>query len=943
MVYVYNRIFKQTAKCAPDGRPLSPIELYEGRIRKDVQHLFEDTRVFGCGAVALQRTDKQVSKAERCIHLGQSQDNPKAYLLMSLERRRFFTCRDVVTDEAMPMKTAFKISRDIPTRYEDGDPGESDEEAFVKGVQPDPLDYENFDVPKEEQEAVHDFSEEPLPASSDFVPNGPGSQTEPEEPESHQIEPAESELEQTEPTVPAAGESATSSAPTVEKATNRRLSFSAADTPAFKLREIFEPPKQPLAVVQEDAERTKLGTGDDPTHLEARSSPAKFTVGATYNTDYGEPATIVENNQDGDVQVVFPSDGKQYSVDKSHIQDLIANKHEALSAEARETPSVASVLRDPLDWIPMTYDGLLVPSSEFALAVDVDYDTDFSSPCRVPVLAQQHGGLSHRTDYHVAMLSTQDLVGKVLADSIDLPKYHFGVKDHPLGPLCQIAMNTEFGTLCKKNVFGEGREPRDTDVGTMFILKAKSDAQGLLAKIKARLTVLGNQEKQELLSYSPVMLLTTIRLMISMHCADLDVHFHTIDIVAAFVSAKATREIWVRLPKGFVPPGRKPGQAYRLNYNLYGTVDAPRAFYIDYFNWHVNIGFKAIHEDRCFLSIHRDGEFIQFGTHVDDSIVARKGDKLWAWYLKELGSKYEFKEDTLKFALGMRFERCPKTGAVTIDQDAQIDKMVRAFNLGGKTRKASTPVASDCGKIRPCKADLPTTDEGKRKARLIPFEQGMGHCGFLQQTSYHEITYALKVDSTFLKEWGPRMWEWLKHIMLYLKSKRNRKFIIRGGTREQQVLSAYSDTDHISDVDTRRSISAYYVLCGRDIIAWRASFQTVVSHSSAESELISMDLAARRTQALRWLYEKIGGLVDAPTMLHVDCNAAITMAENPVQNHRNCHIHARYFYVRDLIQDSVITIEKIDSALQLADLLCTFKSVDNFNRLMAIAKPQQPE
>ena len=164
--------------------------------------------------------------------------------------------------------------------------------------------------------------------------------------------------------------------------------------------------------------------------------------------------------------------------------------------------------------------------------------------------------------------------------------------------------------------------------------------------------------------------------------------------------------------------------------------------------------------------------------------------------------------------------------------------------------------------------------------------------------------------------------------------------MLRGGTPQQQILSAYSDTDHISDVDTRRSISAYYVLCGRDVIAWRASFQTVVSHSSAESELISMDLAVRRVQALRWLFEKIGGLVQAPTTLFVDCNAAITMAENPVQNHRNCHIHARYFYVRDLIQDCIIQLEKIDTSLQLADLLCTFKSVDNFNRLMAIAKPQ---
>jgi hypothetical protein len=230
--------------------------------------------------------------------------------------------------------------------------------------------------------------------------------------------------------------------------------------------------------------------------------------------------------------------------------------------------------------------------------------------------------------------------------------------------------------------------------------------------------------------------------------------------------------------------------------------------------------------------------------------------------------------------------------------------------------------------------------EGIEKARLIPFQQAVGHLGYLQQTTHHEITYAVKVASRFLGGWGKRHWEWLKHVMTYLKSKRHRKFILRGGTRQQQQLRAYSDTDHITDVDTRRSISAYYILCGNDVVAWRASFQTMVSHSSCESELVSMDLTVRRVQALRWLFENIGGLVDEATEVAIDCSSAITMAENPIQNHRNCHIHARYFYVRDLIKEAVVVLTKVDTTEQLADLLCTFKTVANFNTLMAIAKPQ---
>ena len=103
---------------------------------------------------------------------------------------------------------------------------------------------------------------------------------------------------------------------------------------------------------------------------------------------------------------------------------------------------------------------------------------------------------------------------------------------------------------------------------------------------------------------------------------------------------------------------------------------------------------------------------------------------------------------------------------------------------------------------------------------------------------------------------------------------------------------------------------------------------------------MALDLTARRVQAMRWRLVQLGGAVAGPTSISVDCSSAITMSENPIQSHRNCHIHARFFYVRDLIKDNVVVLAKIDTALQLADLLCTYKSVANFVALMKIAKPQ---
>ena len=119
------------------------------------------------------------------------------------------------------------------------------------------------------------------------------------------------------------------------------------------------------------------------------------------------------------------------------------------------------------------------------------------------------------------------------------------------------------------------------------------------------------------------------------------------------------------------------------------------------------------------------------------------------------------------------------------------------------------------------------------------------------------------------------------------------------------------------------------------------SFQSMVSHSSTESELMAIDLCARRVQATRWLLESMGGKVSSPTPILIYCSSAITLAENPIQNHRNCHIHCRYFYVRDLVDNQVVKLEKVDTTEQLADILVTFKTVANFANLMAKLKPQE--
>ena len=71
-----------------------------------------------------------------------------------------------------------------------------------------------------------------------------------------------------------------------------------------------------------------------------------------------------------------------------------------------------------------------------------------------------------------------------------------------------------------------------------------------------------------------------------------------------------------------------------------------------------------------------------------------------------------------------------------------------------------------------------------------------------------------------------------------------------------------------------------------------------------------------------------------PTRLLVDSTAAIAIASKPGLNSKTKHIALRYHFIRQLIADGVIAVEKVSTLDNVADILT--KAVDRvtFERLV---------
>ena len=144
----------------------------------------------------------------------------------------------------------------------------------------------------------------------------------------------------------------------------------------------------------------------------------------------------------------------------------------------------------------------------------------------------------------------------------------------------------------------------------------------------------------------------------------------------------------------------------------------------------------------------------------------------------------------------------------------------------------------------------------------------------------------------------------------------------------------FTDASHASCVDTRRSILSVMIKLGGMLVFWKNSFSSIVSHSSCESELFALDIGAATGQCLRYLIEAMDGPVQGTVQVFVDNQGTIDITSNPVQSGRNLHVHARYFYVRDLVYDNQLVIVHLPTHLQIADIGCSYKGPHNFHTLL---------
>ncbi|GJR98453.1 retrovirus-related pol polyprotein from transposon TNT 1-94 [Tanacetum coccineum] len=146
-------------------------------------------------------------------------------------------------------------------------------------------------------------------------------------------------------------------------------------------------------------------------------------------------------------------------------------------------------------------------------------------------------------------------------------------------------------------------------------------------------------------------------------------------------------------------------------------------------------------------------------------------------------------------------------------------------------------------------------------------------------------------------------------------------------------LTAFSDADHAGCLDTRKSTSGGIQFLGDKLVSWMLKKQNCTAMSSAEAEYVALSASCAQVMWMRTQLQDYGFNYNK-IPLYCDSQSAIAISCNPVQHSRTKHIHTRYHFIKEQVENGIIELYFVRTEYQLADMFTKALPEDRFKYLV---------
>ncbi|GJV68002.1 retrovirus-related pol polyprotein from transposon TNT 1-94 [Tanacetum coccineum] len=417
-------------------------------------------------------------------------------------------------------------------------------------------------------------------------------------------------------------------------------------------------------------------------------------------------------------------------------------------------------------------------------------------------------------------------------------------------------------------------------------------------------------------TYAPVARLESIRILLAYACT-LDFKLFQMDVKSAFLNGFINEEVYVAQPSGFID-FEKPDHVYKLKKALYGLKQAPKAWYDRLKAFLIKHEYKKRMVDNTLFTKRKSSNLIIVQIYVDDIIFGLTCQDMRDKFAKIMHDEFEMSMmGELNFFIGLQIKQMED--GIFLNQSKYIKEMFKKFGLK-ESKPMKTPMSSDT-KL--------TKDEECESVDSTKYRGMIGSLLYLT-TSRSDIMFSVCLCARFQEAPKTVHLEAVKRIFRYIKGTMHLGLWYPKGTGIETVV--YADSDHAGDYVDRKSTSGICTFVGCCLTSWFSKKQTTLAISTTEAEYVS---AKKACQQALWMKQALIDydvrLDDVPIMC--DNKGAIDLSKNPVQHSRTKHIEIRHHFLRDNVQKGHISIEKVPSVDNIADILTKPLKRESFNYL----------
>nr|GEW99656.1 retrotransposon protein, putative, unclassified [Tanacetum cinerariifolium] len=313
----------------------------------------------------------------------------------------------------------------------------------------------------------------------------------------------------------------------------------------------------------------------------------------------------------------------------------------------------------------------------------------------------------------------------------------------------------------------------------------------------------------------------------------------------------------------------------------YGFKQAPRAWYDELSKFLTSKGFTKGKIDTTLFTIRYREDILLVQIYVDDIIFGCTNPKFSKRFEKLMHGRFEMSlMGEMKFFLGLQIHQSPR--GIFINQLKYALEILHKHGME-KGQSIGTPMA-----MKPkLDADLSGNP--------------------VDQTDYHS-----KIRS-----------------LIYLTS--SRLDIVQAGSIFG--LTAFLDPDHAGCIDTRKSTSGGIQFLGDTLVSWMYKKQDCTTMSSAEAEYVVLSISYAQVIWMRTQLQDYG-LNYNNIPLYYDSQSGIAISCNPVQHSRTKHVHTRYHFIKERVENGIIELYFVRTEYQLADMFTKALPKDRFKYLV---------